>query len=67
MISLPNMIHLEDHELEQYVIDLQFHVDTYQAWLTRAEAEVRQRRLNKRRGVFTAVSVPLVTTEPKPH
>ena len=67
MISLPNMVHLEDHELEQYILDLQFHVDAYQAWLTRAEAEVRQRRLNKRRGVFQAVSVPLVVTEPKPH
>lgn len=67
MMVLPNMIHMEDHELEQYVLDLQFHVDAYQAWLTRAEAEVRQRRLNKKRGVFKAVSVAIVTSEPKPH
>lgn len=67
MISLPNMVHLEDHELEQLIMDYQFHVDTYRAFLDRALAEQRQRKLNKRRGVFTAVSVPLVKVEPKPH
>lgn len=67
MIQLPNMIHLEDHELEQLIMDYQFHVDAYQAFLDRALSEQRQRRLNKRRGVFKAVSVPLVVTEPKPH
>lgn len=67
MIQLPNMIHLEDHELEQFIMDYQFHVDAYQAFLDRALGEQRQRKLNKKRGVFKAVSVAIVTSEPKPH
>lgn len=67
MLTLPNMAQMEEHEVRQYIADLQFHYDTYGAFLERAQAELKLRTTNKRKGIFAQGSVPIITSEPKPH